>query len=103
MCSTTFLNKRSIHLVSPFVLLFRFHVVMGDVLFSTKPFSSYDFAVIQLRDSAPEVVVPVVAKSFQPGGSNISNTGWCRLFTTLIILYFILTITFVLLFLKARR
>ena len=41
---------------------------MGDVLFSTKPFSSYDFAVIQLRDSAPEVVIPVVAKSFQPGG-----------------------------------
>ncbi|XP_030234772.1 peroxisomal leader peptide-processing protease [Gadus morhua] len=45
----------------------RFHVVMGDVLFSTKPSSSYDFAVVQLRDSAPEVVVPPVAKSFQPG------------------------------------
>ncbi|KAG7250534.1 hypothetical protein CRUP_038851 [Coryphaenoides rupestris] len=46
----------------------RIHVCVGDVLFSTQPSSSYDFAVVRLRDSAPEVVeVPVVAESFQPG------------------------------------
>ena len=105
MCSTTVLNQRPIHLLSPFVLLFRFHVVMGDVLFSTKPSSSYDFAVVQLRDSAPEVVVPVVAKSFQPGGvKEQSNTGRCRLLTTLIILYFIqTTLHLYYSFFKARR
>ena len=84
MCSTTTLNKIPIHLVSPFILLFRFHVVMGDVLFSTKSSSSYDFAVVQLRDSAPEVVVPPVAKSFQPGGVKDN----CRLLTTLYILFY---------------
>jgi len=46
---------------------------VGDVLFSTQPSSSYDFAVVRLRDSAPEVVVPVVAESFQPGGGQRSN------------------------------
>lgn len=48
---------------------------MGDVLFSTQPSSSYDFAVVRLRDSAPAVVVvvPVVAESFQPGGGQRSN------------------------------
>ncbi|KAK0153685.1 Peroxisomal leader peptide-processing protease [Merluccius polli] len=51
----------------PLLLLFRSRVVVGDVLFSTKPSSSYDLAVVQLRDDAPEAVVPVVAKSFRPG------------------------------------
>ncbi|KAM3862532.1 peroxisomal leader peptide-processing protease [Diretmus argenteus] len=43
------------------------HDVVGDVLFSTKASSPYDLALVQLRDSAPEVVLPQLAKYFQPG------------------------------------
>ncbi|KAM4607040.1 peroxisomal leader peptide-processing protease [Polymixia lowei] len=45
----------------------RFHDVVGDVLFSTQATSPYDLALVKLRDSAPEFVVPRLAKSFQPG------------------------------------
>ncbi|XP_071774196.2 peroxisomal leader peptide-processing protease [Centroberyx gerrardi] len=45
----------------------RFQETVGDVLFSTKASSPYDLALVQLRDSAPEVVFPRLAKSFQPG------------------------------------
>lgn len=47
----------------------RVHDIVGDVLFSTQVSSPYDVAVVQLRDSAPEVVVPKLAQSFNPGES----------------------------------
>ncbi|KAG7262376.1 hypothetical protein CRUP_002414 [Coryphaenoides rupestris] len=73
----------------------RIHVCVGDVLFSTQPSSSYDFAVVRLRDSAPEVVeVPVVAESFQPGGGQRSTdaavlptTQMCVFFSVLYYMY----------------
>lgn len=37
------------------------------MLFSTKVSSPYDVALVQLRDSAPKVVVPQLAQSFNPG------------------------------------
>lgn len=40
---------------------------MGDVLYSTKASSPYDLAVVQLRDSHPEAVVPRMAQSFHAG------------------------------------
>ncbi|CAB1343823.1 unnamed protein product [Coregonus sp. 'balchen'] len=45
----------------------RFHGVVGDVLYSTKPSSPYDVAVVQLRHPPPEVVVSRLATSFTPG------------------------------------
>ncbi|KAK6293778.1 hypothetical protein J4Q44_G00361040 [Coregonus suidteri] len=45
----------------------RFHAVVGDVLYSTKPSSPYDVAVVQLRHPPPEVVVSRLATSFTPG------------------------------------
>ncbi|XP_053188887.1 peroxisomal leader peptide-processing protease [Scomber japonicus] len=47
----------------------RVHDVVGDVLFFTKVSSPYDLAVVQLRDSTPEFVVPHLAQSFNPGES----------------------------------
>ncbi|XP_034041424.1 peroxisomal leader peptide-processing protease [Thalassophryne amazonica] len=45
----------------------RFHDVVGDVLFSTKASSPYDLAVVQMKDSAPKVVVSPLARCFYPG------------------------------------
>ncbi|KAF3708182.1 Peroxisomal leader peptide-processing protease [Channa argus] len=42
---------------------------VGDVLFSTQPSSPYDLALVQLRDSAPQAVIPQMAQSFYPGES----------------------------------
>lgn len=42
---------------------------VGDVLFSTKASSPYDLALVQLRDSATEAVVPRMAQSYNPGES----------------------------------
>lgn len=41
----------------------------GDVLFSTKASSPYDVALVQLRRSLPEAVVPQMAQRFSPGES----------------------------------
>nr|XP_046258708.1 peroxisomal leader peptide-processing protease [Scatophagus argus] len=43
--------------------------IVGDVLFYTKASSPYDLALVQLRDSVTEVVVPRMAQSFNPGES----------------------------------
>ncbi|KAM6922476.1 peroxisomal leader peptide-processing protease [Lycodopsis pacificus] len=43
--------------------------VVGDVLFATKASSSYDLALVQLRDSVTEAVVPCMAQSYSPGES----------------------------------
>ncbi|KAK2824352.1 hypothetical protein Q5P01_021527 [Channa striata] len=43
--------------------------IVGDVLFSTQASSPYDLALVQLRDSAPQAVVPQMTKSFHPGES----------------------------------
>lgn len=40
---------------------------MGGTLFSTKPSSPYDLALVQLRGSVPEAAVPQMAQSFNPG------------------------------------
>lgn len=40
---------------------------VGDVMFSTKLSSPYDFAVVRLRGSVAEAVVPRMAQSFVPG------------------------------------
>lgn len=40
---------------------------MGDVLFSTKPSSPYDLALIELRVPVPEAVIPRMSKGFHPG------------------------------------
>ncbi|KAG7216297.1 hypothetical protein INR49_021701, partial [Caranx melampygus] len=42
---------------------------VGGMLFSTKPSSPYDLALVQLRGSVPESVVPQMAQSFNPGES----------------------------------
>ncbi|XP_070697229.1 peroxisomal leader peptide-processing protease [Pempheris klunzingeri] len=42
---------------------------VGDVLFFTKASSPYDLALVQLRDSVTEAVVPRMAQSFNPGDS----------------------------------
>ncbi|XP_041803711.1 peroxisomal leader peptide-processing protease [Chelmon rostratus] len=47
----------------------RVHDVVGDVLFSTKASSPFDLALVQLRDSTTEAVVPRMAQSFNPGDS----------------------------------
>lgn len=47
----------------------RVHDTVGDVLFSTKASSPYDLALVQLRDSTTEAVVPQMAHSFKPGDS----------------------------------
>ncbi|XP_068424149.1 peroxisomal leader peptide-processing protease [Clinocottus analis] len=43
--------------------------VVGDVLFATKASSSYDLALVQLRDSVTEAVAPRMAQSYNPGES----------------------------------
>ncbi|KAM9847859.1 peroxisomal leader peptide-processing protease [Aulostomus maculatus] len=43
--------------------------ITGDVLFSTRVSSPYDVALLQLRDSPPDVVVPRTAQKFHPGES----------------------------------
>ncbi|XP_040905875.1 peroxisomal leader peptide-processing protease [Toxotes jaculatrix] len=45
----------------------RVHDTVGSVLFSTKASSPYDLALVQLRDSVPEAVVPQMAQNFSPG------------------------------------
>ncbi|XP_056147807.1 peroxisomal leader peptide-processing protease [Lampris incognitus] len=45
----------------------RFTDVVGDVLFTTKASSPYDLALVKLRHPAPEVVVPRLAETVQPG------------------------------------
>ncbi|KAM7408652.1 hypothetical protein PAMA_002392 [Pampus argenteus] len=47
----------------------RVHDIVGDVLFSTEVSSPYDVALVQLRNSSPEPVVPQLAQSFNPGES----------------------------------
>ncbi|XP_068183612.1 peroxisomal leader peptide-processing protease [Antennarius striatus] len=47
----------------------RVHVCVGDVLFSTKSSSPYDLALVQLRDSVTNAVVPQMAQNFNPGDS----------------------------------
>ncbi|XP_018552327.1 peroxisomal leader peptide-processing protease [Lates calcarifer] len=42
---------------------------VGSVMFSTKASSPYDLALVQLRNSVPETVVPQMAQSFNPGES----------------------------------
>ncbi|KAG7512858.1 peroxisomal leader peptide-processing protease [Solea senegalensis] len=42
---------------------------VGDVLFSTKASSPYDLALVRLRSSVLEAVVPRMAQSFNPGES----------------------------------
>jgi len=49
------------------LLLPRVLDVVGDVLFATKASSSYDLALVQLRDSLTEAVVPCMAQSYNPG------------------------------------
>lgn len=61
---------RKLQCVSPQCVLCLFHRVcdiVGDVLFSTKASSPYDMALLQLRDSATEAVVPRIAQRFSPG------------------------------------
>lgn len=41
--------------------------VVGDVLFSTKTSSPYDLALVQLRDSVKEAVIPQMSQTFNPG------------------------------------
>lgn len=48
-------------------VFFRVPDIKGDVLFSTKASSPYDLALVQLRDSVTEAVVPKMAQSFNPG------------------------------------
>ncbi|XP_040035468.2 peroxisomal leader peptide-processing protease [Gasterosteus aculeatus] len=43
--------------------------VTGDVLFATKASSSYDLALVKLRDSVAEAVVPCMTQSYNPGES----------------------------------
>ncbi|XP_022619449.1 peroxisomal leader peptide-processing protease [Seriola dumerili] len=47
----------------------RVHNFVGGVLFSTEASSPYDLALVQLRGSVPEAVVPQIAQSFNPGES----------------------------------
>nr|XP_057915260.1 peroxisomal leader peptide-processing protease [Doryrhamphus excisus] len=42
---------------------------VADVIFSTKASSSYDVAVVQLREPIPDAIVPRMAQKFQPGES----------------------------------
>lgn len=49
----------------------RIHNIIGDVLFSTKASSPYDLALVQLRDSIPEAVVPQMSQTFISGESVI--------------------------------
>ncbi|XP_041867123.1 peroxisomal leader peptide-processing protease [Melanotaenia boesemani] len=41
--------------------------IHGDVLFSTKASSPYDFALVELRVPVPEAVLPQMSQSFSPG------------------------------------
>ncbi|KAL6101927.1 tysnd1 [Pungitius sinensis] len=43
--------------------------VTGDVLFATNATSSYDLALVKLRDSVTEAVVPCMTQSYNPGES----------------------------------
>ncbi|XP_034754495.1 peroxisomal leader peptide-processing protease isoform X2 [Etheostoma cragini] len=47
----------------------RVHDAVGDVLFSTKASSPYDLALVQLRESATDAVVPRMVQSYNPGES----------------------------------
>lgn len=40
---------------------------MGDVLFSTKASSPYDLALVQMRETVTEAVIPQMAQRFNPG------------------------------------
>ncbi|XP_047458887.1 peroxisomal leader peptide-processing protease [Mugil cephalus] len=54
--------------------------VVGDVLFSTKASSPYDLALVQLRDSIPDAVVPRMSQSFSLGDPVVvvgyGGLGW---------------------------
>lgn len=41
----------------------------ADVIFSTKPSSPYDLALVELREALPEAVIPRMSNSFTPGES----------------------------------
>lgn len=41
--------------------------IIGDVLFSTKPSSPYDLALVQMRDSVVDAVIPQMAKRINQG------------------------------------
>ncbi|KAM9726659.1 peroxisomal leader peptide-processing protease [Menidia menidia] len=45
----------------------RVHDVVGDVLFSTKETSPYDLALVEARGPVPDVVVPQLSQTFNPG------------------------------------
>ncbi|TDH01345.1 hypothetical protein EPR50_G00179070 [Perca flavescens] len=47
----------------------RVHDAVGDVLFSTKASSPYDLALVQLKESVTDAVVPQMAQSYNPGES----------------------------------
>lgn len=66
---------RKLQCVSPqcvFCLFHRVCDIVGDVLFSTKASSPYDMALLQLRDSPTEAVVPRMAQRFNPGLISVS-------------------------------
>lgn len=46
---------------------YRFLHIIGDVLFSTKPSSPYDLALVQMRDSVTDAVTPRMAERFNQG------------------------------------
>ncbi|XP_039995972.1 peroxisomal leader peptide-processing protease [Xiphias gladius] len=47
----------------------RVHDIVGGVLFSTKVSSPYDLALVQLKETVPEALVPRMAQSFNSGES----------------------------------
>lgn len=53
--------------------------IVGDVLFSTKASSPYDLALVQLRDSVTEAVIPQMARSFNPGLISFLFSGDSRI------------------------
>lgn len=60
----------------PKICLFhRVPYITGDVLFSTKESSPYDLALVRLRESIPEAVVPQMAQSFNPGLISLLFSG----------------------------
>lgn len=66
MCAVLFFCRFPFH---------RVRDVVGDVLFSTKASSPYDLALVQLRDSATEAVVPRMAQSYNPGLISVLLSG----------------------------
>lgn len=55
--------------------IFGFHRVydrVGTVLFSTAASSPYDLALVQVKDSVPDTVIPEMTQIFNPGGIKYS-------------------------------